>query len=612
MRMTKPSTMPRPRHPAAWLCGAAILAIPVAFAAMRQDLDPPPPGDFVVHEWGTFLATNGSDGVSLEGMYHEEHALPSFVHARSKDQLRLPSALLKGETPVIYFYTQAPLDVRVDVRFPQGIWTQWFPQVARSGPTFAQMPSPTDLRNGRLTWFAQVIPAGNEQITLPETSSDALWNHAREVDAAYVRTIDYSVKDPREETERFLFYRGLGRASLPLSFSTENGGTLALPATEPHGINHVFVLRVENGRGAFAYHPALRPGAQFAATIPSMSGASPLDEFTTRLADDLAAALVASGLYEKEARAMVNTWRASYFQTEGIRALFIMPQSWTDAFIPLRIAPAPSQTVRVMVGRIEHLTPEREARAEQAIQDLASPDASARSRAFAFLRDQGRYVEPIIRRVLATTRNAAVQTLARQLLAADLVTELQSAVRSAPVAAEGLLREDPIDARAQLATLLHQIGRADEANAEARAVLELLKNRPAPSMNNPDFRGYGRAFARALEASGDAHGARESYDRFIRFGSQAITQTSCRACHRESGPQTAAWFRTWWAGPRFAEFAGRTEGLESTIKRLRESPPDTSTRLRLAYLLEAQGDMEGAERLWKTLDSDFMAVSSNP
>ena len=34
-------------------------------------------GDFVVHEWGTFLAMNGSNGISLDGMYHEEHALPA-------------------------------------------------------------------------------------------------------------------------------------------------------------------------------------------------------------------------------------------------------------------------------------------------------------------------------------------------------------------------------------------------------------------------------------------------------------------------------------------------------------------------------------------------------
>src|SRR5437764_5018469 len=84
--------------------------------------------DLVVHEWGTFLAMNGSDGIALDGMYHEEHSLPGFVHARSKDQLKVPAVSIKGETPVIYFYSDQPQDVTIRVKFPQGIWTQWYPQ----------------------------------------------------------------------------------------------------------------------------------------------------------------------------------------------------------------------------------------------------------------------------------------------------------------------------------------------------------------------------------------------------------------------------------------------------------------------------------------------------
>ena len=100
------------------------------------------PADFTVHEWGTFLAMNGSDGVTLDGMYHEEHALPAFVHSRSKDQLRVPSVSVKGETPVIYFYTDAPRSVEVRVRFPRGLWTQWYPQAEYNGPLTAQAGSP--------------------------------------------------------------------------------------------------------------------------------------------------------------------------------------------------------------------------------------------------------------------------------------------------------------------------------------------------------------------------------------------------------------------------------------------------------------------------------------
>ena len=76
--------------------------------------------------------------------------------------------------------------------------------------------------------------------------------------------------------------------------------------------------------------PALRPGESASGVIPSMDQALPLAEFTRKIGDDLAARLAGVGLFAKEARAMVNTWQSSYFQTEGIRVLFVLPQSWTD------------------------------------------------------------------------------------------------------------------------------------------------------------------------------------------------------------------------------------------------------------------------------------------
>jgi len=153
---------------------------------------------------------NGSDGVTLDGMYHEEHALPPFVHARSRDQLTSPSSLIKGETPVIYFYTATPLRAKVQVNFPSGLRTQWYPQASMVGPELVEAGFPPPLRNGRIRWDVDVVPADRPHGALPAAASDALWNHARHVDSAYVSTL--SSRQPRapEEWERFLFYRGLG------------------------------------------------------------------------------------------------------------------------------------------------------------------------------------------------------------------------------------------------------------------------------------------------------------------------------------------------------------------------------------------------------------------
>ncbi len=229
--------------------------------------------DLVIHEWGTFLGMSGSDGSSLDGMYHEEHALPAFVHSRSRDQLRLPGSKLKGETPVIYFYTDRPQPVKIGVRFPKGVWTQWYPQAVRVEPSVVQVAeSPDRTGNGQICWHADILPIKNcENPSPPPTSADALWKFARNVDAAYVRTLDGTKNPAAPEYERFLFYRGLGEARLPLRLDARQSGTLTADreSTISEGIRHVFVLRVENGRGVYRYLPRLEPGQTASNMIPN-------------------------------------------------------------------------------------------------------------------------------------------------------------------------------------------------------------------------------------------------------------------------------------------------------------------------------------------------------
>src|ERR1700722_1688171 len=163
---------------------ALIVAGTVAVSAAARH------GGLVVHEWGTFLAMNGSNGVTLDGMYHEEHALPAFVHARSRNELRMPTSNLKGETPVVYFYVDRPLRVRVEVGFPGGLWTQWYPQADFVGPSLVQVGSPLHARNGRIGWSVDVVPPAFADPRLPAAPSDSLWSYTRDVDAAYVVASD--------------------------------------------------------------------------------------------------------------------------------------------------------------------------------------------------------------------------------------------------------------------------------------------------------------------------------------------------------------------------------------------------------------------------------------
>jgi len=617
----------------AFLMGASLISQPSSVALALPDstgcgpLQPPPaepPPDLVIHEWGTFLGMSGSDGSSLDGMYHEEHALPAFVHTRSRDQLRLPGSLLKGETPVIYFYTDRPQSVRIGVRFPRGVWTQWYPQAVRVDPSLVLgAESPDRPGNGLICWHADILPSSlveqrrimkdGEIPSLPATSADALWNFARNVDAAYVRCPD-GTKDPAApEFERFLFYRGLGEARLPLRLDARQGGTLSAgqEPTIAEGIRHVIVLRVENGRGIYRYLPFLRPGQTISNIIPAMDRAQPLAEFTKTISADLASRLEASGLYVKEAQAMVNTWTTSYFQTEGIRVLCVLPQSWTDAFIPMTVVPKPKQVVRVMVGRVELLTPERERQAEAAVRSLADPDSPQRLRAFAFLREQGRYVEPIIRRVQRTTSDENVRVLCRRLLLTEFVTELRAAIHSA---SDGTpLSIVPMLLRVHLARLLRDIGLDKEARSEGTAILnelERISSRPdAGQANQPMIQQLRDIRAAALEASGIDRSAAAVYADCI--------ESQLKACGR-CDASVAAWFREWWVGRGYGRSVVRTGKSEQKIvelqARLASGAPDPSdlesrlSCLQLAYIHEARGEQKLADQSWdQFLRSDLQA-----
>ncbi len=426
---------------------AAVLAVGVLAAKPPANA---PAKELVVHEWGTFLTMNGSDGVTLDGMYHEEHALPSFVHSRSNEELFQHDVIHKGETPVIYFYTQEPQRVSVKVSFPRGVWTQWFPQAARILPKSRNLGNTPASGESSISWQCLLSPphSSGETFSVRKTAPNALWNYARNVDADYVMGEDL-------EIERFLFYRGLGKASLPLGFTNERGGTLSLSASDPNILNHLFVIRVEHGKGAYKYFSSLNPGNSLSNVIPDMAAAKPIDMFTREISDHLADSLTSSGLYAKEARAMVNTWTNSYFKTDGVRVLYLLPQRWTDRFIPMEIQPRPTSIVRVMVGRTELLMPERERKVAEAVRNLASDQATLRNTAFLTLQDQGRYLEPILRREAKMAADAEVRRISEKLLHTNFVNQIRPNVYRPD---DGVRKEAlPADDAATFSALLKEI-----------------------------------------------------------------------------------------------------------------------------------------------------------
>src|SRR5947199_3247507 len=116
-----------------WLRYAALAALLAAGAcaltAAGGDERAGAKDTFVVHEWGTFLSVQGSDGGTLGGMVDSEERLPIFVRERSLDGGNRACWMHKMETPVTYFYVDRPGTVQVRVDMPDGLLTHWFPAV---------------------------------------------------------------------------------------------------------------------------------------------------------------------------------------------------------------------------------------------------------------------------------------------------------------------------------------------------------------------------------------------------------------------------------------------------------------------------------------------------
>ena len=106
--------------------------------------------------------------------------------------------------------------------------------------------------------------------------------------------------------------------------------------------------------------------------------------------------LVTHGLYQDEAHAMVETWRNSWFE-EGSRLPYIVPPPFVNEVLPLSINPAPAQTVRVFVGRLELVTPATEKAVKTA---FAAHDTTK-------LKAYGRFLEPILATMIKKETNAA-------------------------------------------------------------------------------------------------------------------------------------------------------------------------------------------------------------
>ena len=334
-----------------------------------------------VHEWGTFTSIAGEDGQAVEwSPLTGSTDLPSFVeHLRTPEFKLGLRGTVRMETPVLYFYSSNEEQVSVKVSFAKGLITEWYPRASRVGPT----TDPVDWSlfrghsDGSIAWDGVTVAPGLR----PAFRQEAAGSHyyaARMTSSTPLRV----KTSAGEQQEKFLFYRGVSGFSVPISVKPANDGKVLVENREEEEIPNAILFERRGERVGFRIGGAIQ---REAVLEPAEMTGSVED-----LGRELEGILVAQGLYQDEAHAMVETWRGSWFE-EGSRLIYIVPEELVNRILPLSISPVPAQTERVFVGRLELVTPSTERAVESA---FAAHDRAT-------LEKYGRFLEPILQTIIA-------------------------------------------------------------------------------------------------------------------------------------------------------------------------------------------------------------------
>jgi len=343
--------------------------------------------DLTVHEWGTFTSIAGKEGQAVEwSPLTGSTDLPGFVEHLSTANFKLGlRGTIRMETPVMYFYTPQDVTVSVRVAFAKGIITEWYPSASRVEPHGVLRNASLDQMqgSGTIAW-KDIAVSPNLVGDFPHEDQQSRYYAARETASS---PIIVKIPDGGQE-EKFLFYRGVSGAPLPLSARLDSEGKLFIRNLGHEEIPTIILF--ERRGDAVGYRSAGALADETVLDPPELTGR--LDS----LCAELEGVLAARGLYPDEARAMVTTWRDSWFE-EGSRLIYIVPSGFIENVLPVSIDPAPAQIVRVFVGRLEIVTPATIQAVETAV---ASNDEAT-------LNKYSRFLEPILQVAKASRSEAA-------------------------------------------------------------------------------------------------------------------------------------------------------------------------------------------------------------
>ncbi len=426
---------------------AGTLVSNTATLAVRELRD----DEFAVHEWGVFTVFNDLKYANANRKA-EWASLPDFFY-RQFPSVRLKWEPAAWDKPLIHFYCTRPtLKVDLKVTFADGAPVAWWPCCA----------NPVDQGGGRMpkggetpvfrslqwsAWLGERVyipagPFGDQRAPQPAKEFDlpaGSWLlEARLKGASLVSVAGSKVQRGRPwastqtETERFIYYDGLVPAPNGLRCVAAAKDSVTVRNAGEFPIRDLFVVDRRTARSrtmAFAHVvESIALGAERQVSLTALSA----PDAVTTAREAVKKALVAAGLFEAEAAAILKIWDQGFLGAPGVTAFYLLPQAEYDRMLPLETKPAPKKLVRVGIALHPQfaIEPELTQQAERLIAQLGDGDPGKRDAAAKELAQLGPVAWRLVRQAIQKApASDAAKRMGEILKATDAADWLRQAAK---------------------------------------------------------------------------------------------------------------------------------------------------------------------------------------
>jgi len=304
------------------------------------------------------LEVNFNEKTKLYDMGRLKIPATSFKGMPFEKPRDLKNVTVKMETPVIYFYNGAGEKINIKVGFNGGTISQWYPN-RTNGDTPNQIKltdeqmspqlkshltnnksnvsivdsKPLDFGKnyqGSIEWDLELLNADDAYTFKP--TQNKTWIYPRVSGTNMVKVGD--------EYEDYLFYRGIGNFKLPVTFTVDQDETVHVKNKSSEAIPFAFAYEKTGNIVKYKVLGEVKDSA----SIPQQEWTTAKSNWQTEIFSEMRNGLAAQGLTTDEANGMVKTWWKSYFQQDGLRVFWVVPQNELDKILPLTATPKPEKS----------------------------------------------------------------------------------------------------------------------------------------------------------------------------------------------------------------------------------------------------------------------------